>query len=69
MGTPEELLQSQARVMQELASGKLTLNLKQAEQIFLMVKNARKLARDLWVGNRVRNLEQLLGRLEPDKAA
>jgi hypothetical protein len=41
MRTTEELLQSQAKVMQELGSGQLTLN--QAEQIFLLMENCRRL--------------------------
>jgi hypothetical protein len=67
MGTPEELLQSQARVMQELASGKLSLN--QVEQIFQMLENARKLMETRDIDQRVRAMEQLLEREEPDKAA
>jgi len=67
MGTPEELLQSQARVMQELASGKLSLN--QVEQIFQMLENARKLMETRDRDQRVRAMEQLLEREEPDKAA
>ena len=67
MGTPEELLQSQARVMQELASGKLSLN--QVEQIFQMLENARKLMETHDLDQRLRAMEQLLGREEPDKAA
>jgi hypothetical protein len=67
MGTPEELLQSQARVMQELASGKLSLN--QVEQIFQMLENARKLLDTQSQDQRVRAMEQLLEREEPDKAA
>jgi hypothetical protein len=67
MGTPEELLQSQARVMQELASGKLSLN--QVEQIFQMLENARKLMETRDHNQRVRAMEQLLEREEPDKAA
>ena len=67
MGTPEELLQSQARVMQELASGKLSLN--QVEQIFQMLENARKLIETRDLDQRVRAMEQLLGNEEPKKAA
>jgi hypothetical protein len=67
MGTPEELLQSQARVMQELASGKLSLT--QVEQIFQMLENARKLMETRDLDQRVRAMEQLLEREEPDKAA
>ena len=67
MGTPEELLQSQARVMQELASGKLSLN--QVEQIFQMLENARKLMETRDLDQPVRAMGQLLEREEPDKAA
>jgi hypothetical protein len=44
MDTTEELLEAQAKVMQELGSGQLTPN--QAEQIFSLIENRRQL---LWI--------------------
>ena len=67
MGTPEELIKSQANVMQELASGTISLN--QAEQLFSMMENCRRLLEAHNLEQRVRAMEQLLGRQEPDKAA
>jgi hypothetical protein len=67
MGTPEELLQSQTRVMQELASGKLSLD--QVQQIFQMFGNARKLLETHNLEQRVRAMEELFNREEPNKAA
>jgi len=67
MGTPEELLQAQAKVMQELGSGQLTLD--QVEHIFGLIENARKLLETQNLDQRVRAIEQLLPKEVLDKAA
>ena len=67
MSTPEELLQSQANVMQELALGQLTLN--QAEQVFSLIEARRRLLETQELEQRLRALEErMLGR-EPNNAA
>jgi hypothetical protein len=67
MATPEELLQAQAKVTQALTSGQITLN--QAEQIFALIENVRRLLETQNLEQRVRNIEELFQREEPDKAA
>jgi hypothetical protein len=67
MGTPEELLQAQAKVMQELGLGQLTLN--EAEQIFSLIESGRRLLETHNLEDRVRAIEQLFHREEPDRAA
>jgi hypothetical protein len=65
--TPEELLQAQEGVMQELELGQLTPN--QAEQIFSLIEARRRVLETQELAQRVRALEQrMLGR-EPDEAA
>lgn len=67
MGTPEELSQAQAKVMQGLGSGQLALE--QAEKIFALIENARKLLETQTLDRRVRALEQLFPKEVLDKAA
>ena len=57
IGTPEDLVQSQARVMQELGLGQLTLN--QAEQIFSLLDNRRRVLETQELAQRVRAIEDL----------
>jgi hypothetical protein len=67
MSTPEELLQAQENVMQELTLGQLTLN--QAEKIFSLIEARRRLLETQELERRMRALEErMLGR-EPNKAA
>jgi hypothetical protein len=66
MRTPEELLQAQESVMQELALGQLTLN--QVEQIFSLIEARRRLLETQELEQRLRALEERMGR-EPNKAA
>jgi hypothetical protein len=67
MGTPGEVIKSQASVMQEVASGQLTLN--QAEQLFSMMENCRLMLETHNLEQRVRGLEQLFNKEEADRAA
>ena len=67
MSTPEELLQAQESVMQELELGQLSLN--QAEQIFSLIEARRRVLETQELEQRLRALEErMLGR-EPNKAA
>jgi hypothetical protein len=67
IGTLEELSRAQAKVIEALASGQLTVN--QAEQIFALIENVRRPLETQNLEQRVHAMEQLLGREEPDKAA
>ena len=67
MSTPEELLQAQENVMQELALGQLTLN--QAEQIFSLIEARRRVLETQELEQRLSALEKrMLGR-EPNNVA
>ena len=65
--TPEELLQAQEGVMQELALGQLTPN--QAEQIFSLIEARRRLLETHELEQRLHALEKRMLGGEPDKAA
>jgi hypothetical protein len=67
MRTPEELLQAQEGVMQELALGQLTPN--QAEQIFSLIEARRRLLETQELEQRLRAIEKRMLGGEPDKAA
>jgi hypothetical protein len=67
MRTPEELLQAQEGVMQELALGQLTPN--QAEQIFSLIEARRRLLETHELEQRMRAIEKRMLGGEPDKAA
>ena len=56
MRTPEELLQAQEGVMQELALGQLTPN--QAEQIFSLIEARRRLLETHELEQRLRAIEK-----------
>ena len=67
MNTPEELLQAQESVMQELALGQITPN--QATEIFSLIEARRRVLETQELEQRLRALEErMLGR-EPNKAA
>jgi hypothetical protein len=66
MRTPEELLQAQANVMQEIALGQLTLN--QAEQIFSLIEARCRLLHTQVIEQRLSALEERRDG-EPNKAA
>ena len=57
IGTPAELEQSQAKVMQELGLGQLTLH--QAEQIFSLLDNRRRVLETQELAQRVRAIEDI----------
>jgi hypothetical protein len=59
IGTPAELEQSQAKVMQELGLGQLTLH--QAEQIFSLLDNRRRVLETHELAQHVRAIEDMFG--------
>jgi hypothetical protein len=59
MGTSEDLVQSQAKVMQELGLGQLTLH--QAEQIFSLLDNRRRVLETHELAQHVRAIEDMFG--------
>src|SRR5215470_17462878 len=56
MGTADELLQAQERVMQELALGQISLN--QAQQIFSLIEARRRVLETQELEQRLRTLEE-----------